>query len=96
MTWEELCPPSDASRFPGKPAVSQFEQMSMSIGVQSTQWKRGPTMSCLQLHPISEKDIEIFGNYSLEASDVGVLEGCQKVRWALGRRLVRNHVLLLT
>lgn len=26
--WDELCPPSDESRFPGNPADSQFEQIS--------------------------------------------------------------------
>lgn len=34
---------------------------------------------------ISEKGIEIFkGNYPLEASDVGVREGCQKPKRILG------------
>ena len=51
IMWDELCPPSDASRLPGKPAVSQFEQMSISTVKQLTQWKRAPTMSCWQLHP---------------------------------------------
>ena len=75
MMCDELCPPSDESRLPGKPAVSQFEQMSISIVVQSTQWKRGPTMSCWQLHPGQKNDIEILKNHhSLEALDTGVLD----------------------
>lgn len=80
MIWEELCPPSDASRLPGKPAVSQFEQMSMSIVVQSTQRKRAPTMSCWQLRSDQRKCIEASEkNHPLEALDPGVFEGYQKV-----------------
>jgi hypothetical protein len=75
MMWDEWCPPSDASRLPGKPAVSQFEQMSMSIVKQSTQRKRGPTMSCWQLHPHQKKDTEEpEENHPLEALDAGVLD----------------------
>ena len=78
MMCDELCPPSDASRLPGKPAVSQFEQMSISIVVQSTQWKSGPTMSCWQLHPHQKNDTEALKkNHSLNALDTGVLD-CRK------------------
>jgi hypothetical protein len=72
---DELCPPSDVSRLPGKPAVSQFEQMSISIVVQSTQWKRGPTMSCWQLHLHQKNDTKVLRNHhSLKALDTGVLD----------------------
>jgi len=60
MICAELCPPPGASRLPGNPAVSQFEQMSISIVVQSTQWKSGPTMSCWQLHPHQKNDTEVL------------------------------------
>ena len=73
--WDEWCPPSDASRLPGRPAVSQFEQMSMSIVKQSTQRKRAPTMSCWQLHPHQKKDTEVPGeNHPLETLDAKVLD----------------------
>jgi hypothetical protein len=74
--WEELCPPSGASRLPGKPAVSQFEQMSISIVKQSTQRKRAPTMSCWQLHPHqNKKDTEVhWEKHPLEALDPRVLD----------------------
>ena len=62
MMWVELCPPPDASRLPGKPAISQFEQMLMSIVKQLTQWKRAPTISCRQLHPHQKKDTKVPGS----------------------------------
>lgn len=75
IMWDEWCPPSDASRLPGRPAVSQFEQMSMSIVKQSTQRKRAPTMSCWQLHPHQRKDTEVYGeNHPLETLDARVLD----------------------
>lgn len=81
MMWEELCPPLDASRLPGKPAVSQFEQMSISIVLQSTQRNRAPTISCLQLRLHQRKDTETSGeNHPLEASDARVREGYRKKR----------------
>jgi hypothetical protein len=87
MMCDELCPPSDASRLPGKPAVSQFEQMSISIVVQSTQWNRGPTMSCWQLHPHQKDDTEVLGKgHSLEALDTGVLDYRKESMGVKGRK----------
>ena len=45
---EEVCPPSAESKFPGRPADSQFAQMSTES--QIAQWKRAPTMSSRQLY----------------------------------------------
>ena len=93
MWEEESCPPSDASRLPGKPAVSQFEQMSMSIIVQSTQWKRAPTMSCRQLYLYQRKDIEVFERiYPLEASDAGVFERLMKGDWGWASADMKSRV----
>ena len=47
MMCEELCPSSVESRFPGKPADSQFEHMSIEEHI--AQWNRAPTISCRQL-----------------------------------------------
>ena len=47
MIWEELWLSSEESRFPGRPADSQFEQISTES--QIAQWKRAPTMSSIQL-----------------------------------------------
>jgi len=44
---DELCPPSAESRFPGRPADSQLEQMSTKSHI--AQWNRAPTMSRRQL-----------------------------------------------
>ena len=46
---EETCPPSAESRLPGRPAASQLEQMSTFSHI--AQWKRAPTISCMQLEP---------------------------------------------
>ena len=47
IIWDELWPSSEESRFPGRPADSQFEQISTESHM--AQWKRAPTMSSKQL-----------------------------------------------
>jgi hypothetical protein len=48
IMWDVLLLPSAESRFPGRPADSQFEQMSMDS--QIAQWKRAPRISSMQLY----------------------------------------------
>lgn len=47
MICDESWPPSGDVRFPGRPADSQFEQMSTAS--HTAQWNRAPTISSMQL-----------------------------------------------
>lgn len=74
MICEDMWPPSGESRLPGKPAASQFWQMSMFS--HWAQWNRAPMISCMQLRRGLDPD-RVYGNYqdSLCAMDPYVCHG---------------------
>ena len=61
MMWDDTCPPSAESMFPGRPAASQFEHMSTFS--QMAQWNLAPMISCMQLQPL---EVSVLHEYHEE------------------------------